>query len=189
MDVPDLGPIEEYIPVPEEFWSFADEQPFKTCTICNKNLLSTGNLYLVEKAYRCGEVVFEYAMCVCCHDQIRNELSQQSLKLIGHYFDEHVNLVERRKKLLAGYDQSVSPWLSHCLITGKKASECNEYQIMTFCASGDLLFTYIPCLVSGEALAAIQNLLSPKTRERLDDFVDEFLGLPPEAKKPTPYIG
>ena len=175
MDAPDLGPIDEYIPIPKEFWSFAEDRPFEHCMVCNKPLLEDGRLYLIEKAYKKSEVVFEYA--------------QQSLRLIDHYFDEHVDLVKRRKGLIESYDEEISPWLSHCLITGKPASECEEYQIMTLCDGEDLLFTYIPCLISGKAMETIQGILSKKTRDRLDGFVEEFLGLPPEAKNPTPYIG
>jgi hypothetical protein len=189
MDAPDLGPIDEYIPIPKEFWSFAGDSPFEHCMVCNKTLQEDGSLYLIEKAYKKSEVVFEYAICIDCHLNLRKELSQQSLRLIDHFFDEHVDLVKRRKGLIESYDEEISPWLSHCLITGKPASECEEYQIMTLCDGEDLLFTYIPCLISGKAMEAIQGILSKKTRDRLDGFVEEFLGLPPEAKNPTPYIG
>ena len=189
MDAPDLGPIDEYIPIPKEFWSFADDGPFKECTVCNIPLLDEGSLYLVEKAFKDSEVVFEYAMCMDCHLRLRQDLSAQSLRLIDHYFDEHVDLVKRREALLRSYNEDISPWLSECLITGKPIDQCEDYQIMTLCDGEDLLFTYIPCLLSGEAMEAIQSILSKKTKERLDGFVDEFLGLPPEAKIRTPYIG
>lgn len=189
MEAPDLGPIEEYVPIPKTFWSFASEAPFERCTVCEKRLLEDGTLYLIEKAFSRSEVVFEYAICVPCHLGLRDELSRQSLRLIDHYFDEHVNLSERRERLLETYSGDVDPWLDSCLITGKPATELNEYQIMTLCDGSDMLFTYIPCLISGEAMEGIQNILSKKTRETLDSFVDEFLGIPPEAKSPTPYIG
>lgn len=189
MEAPDLGPIDEYIPIPKQFWSFANEGPFEKCTMCEKPLRDDGTLYLIEKAYKQSEVVFEYAMCIDCHLGLREELSAQSLRLIDHFFDEHVDLVERRNKLIESYDEEIAPWLSRCLITGKPAEKCEEYQIMTLCDGEDLLFTYIPCLLSGEAMEAIQGLLSKKTKDQLDGFVDEFLGIPPEAKNPTPYIG
>ena len=189
MDTPDLGPIDEYIPVPKEFWSFAEERPFDACSVCHKGLLEDGSLYLIEKAFKKREVIFEYAICIECHLKLREDLSRSSLRLIDHYFDEHVDLTKRRRDLLQNYQEDVQPWLSHCVITGQAAEDCDEYQIMTLCDGSDLLFTYIPCLISGTAIEAIQGLLSKQTRDRLDGFVDEFLGLPPEAKNPTPYIG
>ncbi len=189
MDAPDLGPIEEYIPIPERFWSFATEQPFEQCTMCEADLLADGMLYLIEKAYQRGEVVFEYAICVECQIRLRDELSVQSRRLIEHYFDEHVDLAERRQRLLENYDATTTPWLSHCLITGKPAAECDEYQIMTLCDGTDMLFSYLPALLSGEAIEGIQKNLSKKTQDQLDAFVEEYLGLTPEMKKPTPFIG
>ena len=188
MDAPDLGPIKEYIPIPDAFWSFADEGPFEKCTACGKSLLDDGTLYLVEKAFKNSEVVFEYALCIDCHLGLRDELFQKSLQLIGHYFDEHVNLVERREKLIQDFEAGPAPWIENCLITGKPIDECEEYQIMTLCDGRDLLFTYIPCMISGQAMEDIQQILSRKTRERLDAFVEDYLGVPPEAKLPRPYL-
>ena len=37
-------------------------------------------------------------------------------------------------------------------------------------------------MISDTAVREMEKLLSKKTRERMDDFVDEYFGMPPEFK-------
>lgn len=176
--------------IPKEFWSFAEGQPFRVCVVCGENLLADGGrFYMIEKAYRKGEVVFEYAICLSCQQQLEAELSQQSLKLIAHYFDEHVDWAQIRgiRELSSSRKGTALSGLSRCLITGKQASECAEYHILTACFGENLLES--PCLIGDEAIESIQQLVSRKTRDQLDGFVEEFLGLPPAVKNPVPCFG
>ncbi|WP_168205391.1 hypothetical protein [Bythopirellula goksoeyrii] len=41
-DLPELGPIRSYIPVPEVFHSFMDKKPFSKCLVCTKLFLDDG---------------------------------------------------------------------------------------------------------------------------------------------------
>lgn len=178
------------VPIPEEFWSFADGRPFRACVVCGESLLADGGrFYMIEKAYSKGEVVFEYAICLSCQQQVETELSQQSLKLIAHYFDEHVDWVQIRglRELLPCGDGDAVSGLSRCLLTGKQAAECKEYHILTACFGENLLES--PFLIGDDAVENIQRLVSRKTRDRLDGFVEEFLGLPPAVRNPLPCFG
>lgn len=178
------------VPIPKEFWSFADGEPFRACVVCGESLLADGGrFYVIEKAYSKGEVVFEYAICLSCQQQLEAELSQQSIKLIAHYFDEHVDWSQIRglRELSSSGKDAALSGLSRCLITGKQASECKEYHILTACFGGNLLES--PFLIGDEAVESIQKLVSRKTRDRLDGFVEEFLGLPPAVKNPLPCLG
>lgn len=178
------------VPIPQEFWSFADGQPFRTCVVCGESLLADGGrFYLIEKAHSKGEVVFEYAICLSCQQHLEAELSQQSLKLIAHYFDEHVDWSQLRglRELSSSGKGAALSGLSRCLITGKQASECKGYHILTACFGENLLES--PCLIGDEAVESIQKLVSRKTRDQLDGFVEEFLGLPPAVKNPLPCFG
>lgn len=178
------------VPIPKEFWSFADGQPFRICVMCNESLLADGGrFYVIEKAYNNGEIVFEYAICLSCQQRLEAELSQQSIKLIAHYFDEHVDWPQLRghRELSSCKEVAAVSGLSRCLITGKQASECKEYHILTACFGENLLES--PCLIGDEAVESIQKLVSRKTRDRLDGFVEEFLGLPPAVRNPLPCLG
>ncbi|MFC6998366.1 hypothetical protein [Rufibacter roseus] len=180
---------QELQPIPALLHSYSSGEPFHSCITCDSALLANGSQYLVEKAIRnypeagVQDVIFEYAMCLTCAQQLREELSADSKVNIENYFAEHVNLEARRKALLSLPDpMKLDNWLSHCLVTGKAREDCTEYQIFGQCFGPDLHFGYMPYMLSGEAMDEIQELISPHTREILDDFMDTHFGLPPELR-------
>jgi hypothetical protein len=179
MDLPDLENVPA-IPIPPEFHSFELEGLFRHCAVCNRNLLEDGVQYTIEKAFARGETIFEYAMCFDCVEKMRDELSLQSRKRIEHYFDERVDLAERRTNLLKfPILPNAKLWLNNCVLSGRLIRpESDEYQIYAHCDGGDLLFAYAPYSISGKTMDDIEKLLSEKTRDRLDDFIDEVLGIP-----------
>ncbi len=174
-----------YMPIPEHFWSFETGRPFTTCLICTKDLTADGTQYLVEKAISRGEVVFEYALCMDCRAKLECELSRQSLKLIGNYFGEHVDVIGRARGLLSGMKGDFKPWLSNCLVKGTPIEEATEYQIFGHCDGTDMLFSIFPYAISGEAIEDIVKLLSPQTKGFLDDFTGKYFGVPDGANLPT----
>ena len=188
MDLPILGEISEYIPIPEIFHSFLYEGMFSECCVCDIELLHDGTGYIIEKAFKGDEVIFEYAMCNVCRMDMYEELSKKSLTLIEHYFDERINLVERRQDLLEGYDQSIEPWIDKCILSGKPRMDCDGYQIYADCDGGDLLFSYLPYIISCDSIDEIQELLSLKTRDRLDGFIRDVLNSPFDFKDMPVFI-
>lgn len=172
------------IPVPEIFWSFETEEPIRHCLVCQKDLIESGEHYLIEKAFSQGEVVFEYALCIACHSGLVQELSENSLKLIQNYFEEHVEMEKRRQRIANEFDGTVLPWLSRCMFTGKSVLESNEYQILGMCTGDELVIGDLPHAISGEAIEAIMNLLSDKTKGFMDDFTGKYFGVPTGADLP-----
>lgn len=178
MDLPELPPIDKFKPVPSEFHSFELDGVFENCCMCDTYLLEDGVQYIIEKAFSNKETVFEYAMCFKCREKFNEELSSQSLKLIEHYFDERIDFAARRQKLmqLPGVDHQA--WVNTCLLSGKTIQPESEYQIYAQCDGPDLLFTYMPYAISGEEIESLSKSISKETRERLDDFIDDVLGVP-----------
>ena len=174
-----------YIPIPESFWSFETGRPFTQCLVCAGDLSGDGTQYLVEKAFSHGEVVFEYALCMDCRATLEGELSRQSLKLIGNYFDEHVDVIGRARRLLNDGNGDPKPWLSQCLVKGTPITESTEYQIFGHCDGSDMLFSIFPYAISGEAIEDVVKLLSPQTKGFLDDFTGKYFGVPDGANLPT----
>ncbi len=189
MHLPDLGILNEYVTVPKVFHSYASGRPFERCICCEKNLLKNGTQYVIEKAIRqypgfgATDVIYEYAMCIECTTVMRNALSSDSIRVIENYLSSRVNLVERRKRLLAQSGKDVNTWLSNCLISGTAMKDSVEYQIYAHCDGGDLLFTYLPYMVSANALQELDGLISSETKEVLGDFIDNHFGLPPQYKE------
>lgn len=175
MDLPPLGPV-PFVPIPEVFYSAETGQPFGKCISCNCELGGDGTAYLIEKGFVKGETAFEYAMCFGCHQGLATELSPASMKRIEHYFGERIDLVNRRKEIVERDPANWEEWISHCVLSGKPLGD--EYQIYGQCDGGDLLLAYLPYAICGEELENIAQILSKETRERIDDFVDDFLGVP-----------
>lgn len=184
MDLPPLGPINEFIPVPPDLWSFANEGPFERCSVCDCDLQEPGVVYLIEKAFQGKEPIFEYAMCDACCVNLRNELSVKSLELINNYYDEHVDLAARRERLLEAHGLDHKPWLDQCVIKKRAIRPDEEYQICALCSDKDLLFTYMPVCISGEAVEDIVKLLSDETLGVVNDFMGQHFGAPDSSDLP-----
>lgn len=186
MDLPPLIITHEYVEVPEVFWSDASTGRFENCLVCERYLLEDGTRYLIEKAFRSyrgfesRDTVFEYAMCEECRLQMQEEMSAESRERVDQFFTDHVDFVERRKKLLASGDLQSKPWLDRCLITGEPTSDMEEYQVYCECDGAHMLYSYLPYAVSGAAIDQIVALLSNPTIDSLRGFVDRHLGVPPE---------
>ena len=171
------------VEVPPVFHSFLEEGPFTKCTVCEAPLDEDGTQYLIHKAFHREEVIFEYALCLPCRARMQEELSAESLERINAYMDQY-DMEARSEEMLADRGPDVSAWLSNCLITGRPVDEADEHHIYAFCDGPDLIFSGLPLAIIGDVNEELNELLSQKTRDRLDGFVDEQFGLPPELKQP-----
>ena len=180
---------QHYIEIPPAFHSDETSAPFERCLGCDSYLLENGTQYFIEKAYRrypgysTQDTVFEYAMCLDCFTQLQEAMSEESMQRVRSYFDERVDLFDRRSALLEKNSLQVEDWLSECLVKGTPISEMNEFQIFGHCDGNDLLFTLFPYAIGGDAIDEISTLLSNKTLGEIDGFMDEHFGLPPELRK------
>ncbi len=167
----------EYIPVPEELWSFETGAPIQSCALCNCDLFTEGKNYLIEKAFKSNEVIFEYAMCTECREKLSGELSEQSKKLIDHYFSEHVDFEQRRLECLEAYGLDYARWVERCLVKDKPRSKCREYQLYAWCIDRDIVFTGMPYMLSSDCIDDILELLSEETLGVINDFSNKVFGV------------
>ena len=189
---PDREPlmIDEVTDIPSIFHSFSEKQAFKNCISCNVQLVETDTEYLIEKAFRrypgfdTQDVIFEYAMCLNCAERMRQELSRESLRNIQDFFDQRVDFYGRRQEMLYEHALDCEAWLDRCIVTGKPRAELQEYQIYGHCRGDRFLFSYMPYMISDEAMDSMAGLLSEKTQGEIDRFIDDNFGLPPELKQP-----
>jgi len=179
-----IDPEEKFfsIPIPKIFHSFFHEGMFPSCNVCDKGLLQEGVSYFIEKAYQKREVAFEYAMCDECRMAMGEELSLESMMNLANYFMEHGDLLARREHLIANFDNNIKPWINECLFTGKLRSECESYQICAECEGTNLIVSFLPFMISEDAVEDIQKLISKKTRESFDKFIRDVLNPPVDFK-------
>jgi len=173
--------------MPEPFRSSETGEPFERCIRCGRSLFRDGAPYLVEKAvrrvpaYDATEVIFEYAMCFGCSEALWKLFSEESLRNIDAWFAAAVDFEERARRL-AEMPPDVSAWLAQCMVKGTPVSEMTEYQIAGVCMGDRLILSHLPCLIGGKAMEEMSACLSAATKDELDGFADEFLGIPPELR-------
>lgn len=176
------------VPLAPEFYSFATGQPFERCVTCNTYLLQPGTQYLIEKAIirypgaGVTDVAFEYAMCLPCAGKMRQSLSAESLNRLEKYFATHADFDSRQKLMEQPAKPEAREWIAKCLLTNTPRSEETEYQLIAHCDGTHMLLGVAPYMISGKAADKLSELLSSKTKDILDDFIDEHFGLPPELK-------
>lgn len=183
MDNFDIYNIKSKIDIPKTFKTFISEEYFQNCISCNKYLLKDRTLYVIEKAIKDNYVEFEYAMCMDCAEKMRKNLSSLSLERIAKYFEEHINSFDARNLLIEQKFTTIDDYLSTCLINGSPVNRLNEYQIFAYCEGDKLLLSYFPYMISHEAIEEMQELLSPQTKDELDNFTRKHFDLPPEWKE------
>lgn len=188
---PEENPREHYPDIPEVFRNEEGEY-FDHCISCNNELLESEESYIIERAikkYRklnTSIVIFEYAICIQCATKMNARLSEESLKNIQKFMSTKVRT---STSIFSKLDQAetfnYTELLDKCLITGKNIDDdaVSEYQLIAHCEGNKLIPWEFPFMISGEALEEISELLSEKTRDELDDFIDDHFGLPPEWKE------
>ena len=172
----------EFMPIPKVFFPFLEDEPFQTCAVCQRQLLTPEVDYLIEKTYKGAEVICEYAICLDCGQDMSTELSAESMMRIRAHMEERVDLLDRGKRLTEASPDQIEPWLENCVLTGTRQEDTDVYHICGHFRGPDLVLSIYPFMICGAAMNDMAVLLSKKTKETLDDFTDKFLGMPPEYK-------
>ncbi len=176
--------------VPKIFCAEKTGKEFENCSLCG-NKFDVQSIYIVEKAFKKNrqsgkhELIFEYALCNKCQENMRQELSEESLKSIGMYYKLYVDFEKRYNKLIEkNPPDNLNDWISHCIITGKPISEQEEYTIGAQIYNNELIFSGLPFALGAKALEEMQELLSKKTKDFLDGFQKEIF--PPDIREKIP---
>lgn len=190
------------VPVPKLFRSVEKGGAFARCVDCERDLLATETPYLVEKALRGSETVYEFAICMECRDSLEERLSRESRDRVARFFLVHVRGIlsrearirmaveeERERWLRAAEPQAADagplllPWLDRCVLFGTAAEQCGERVVLALCQRQELLVGSMPWMIGEPALEQFQGILSKQTREELDGWKDEHMGTPPEFEE------
>lgn len=172
--------------IPEELYSYNTGQPFDKCSDCGRELIKSGELYVIEKAFRqydgysAKDVVFEVAICMHCAERIKDELSEESVANMMLFFEE---------MMANGQQLPQGDTLSQCVVTGRKKAELPGYQINALCQGGQLSPLQPPYLVSTAVLDEMNDVLSDSTRDFLEGYSQKFVGPTPESYIGTPDGG
>lgn len=151
-------------------------KPFSECSVCGSTL---SGLHFIEKAYHRNlgdeehSVIFEYAICQSCKQNMLQEVSRESMMRMQAFMMEHQEDLEEMME--AEED------LQHCTFTGQSLQEMDEYHVVAVIKNGQ---TEMPPMIFGTHIMEVyQNLLSEKTKEFFDGFYDDFIDIPPELAR------
>jgi len=110
--------------------------------------------YLIEKAIRtydgfeAKDVIFDYAICMDCADQMRKEISKDSWNSMMVYFQENIDITMR----LEMSNQSPEENIKRCMIKQTSAEHSREYQVLVQCKGKKYNMQNPPYMISVEAM-------------------------------------
>ena len=176
--------------IPDEFYSYETKALFDRCIECHKYLLEEGTEYLIEKAIRtydgfeAKDVVFDYAICMDCADEMRKEISKDSWNSMMRYFQENLDLAMRQEMS----NHSPEDNIKRCMIKNTRAEDCREYQVFAQCNGKKINMQNPPYMISGEVMEELLPLLSKKTVDEMNGFFDKHFSPDPSFFEPTPKL-
>lgn len=161
--------------------------------MCGTHLLDSGGVYMVEKAIKGTDVLYEFAVCISCSSNTQQKMSEDSAEAIKGFFSDNVDLHTRSMELQERYDDfDAEGWLDACIVTGKRRADLKEYTIYGLFRNDQILTGEFPFMISAEALIMVSSLLSSETKDEMGRFGDDNLGIPPEFedlfRKRTPVL-
>lgn len=162
-------------PIDERFKDSETGDFIDHCLVCSKELVVSESEYFIERIFRMlptmemVEPIFEYAMCKTCAENMRNDLSKESMKNIESYFLGNL----QKNEFKASHTE-------HCLMTNKPIIESTEFSFHAHCKGDKMLESIFPYAISDKAMDEISELLSQETIDQLDDFKGKYFTGPPE---------
>lgn len=139
--------------------------------------------YIIEKALKPGDTIYEYAICFECVEKSRHRISRESMGKMELFFSERVKPLEHRANMIQKFDLDYRFWLDHCVVHGTPIEEMLEYQIMAHCHGPYMVFSVFPYCIGEQAADELVSLLSASTLRELDDFGEELIDIPPELRE------
>ncbi len=177
------------IEIPKVFYSDAEEQPFHHCVMCGKDLMASGEEYMIEKVFKTYpghdfvSTIFEFAICMECHHKMQSSMSAESLQNIQRYYDDLIRQRGSNSVMIDLNTFDINQWLSKCFFTDKPVSEMEEYQVVGVFKGDKLLLNQVPMVMGNEVMEEMSELLSEKTRDEMNGFREKYLGPPPEISE------
>lgn len=165
--------------IPPIFYNTVKDLPFSNCSKCDRFLLDGSMEYLVEKICIPNDVLYEFAICQYCIEQLHQEISKESMQNMQAFqnkqmnkgfqiIDDYLNLnIERIKKVLTNKQPNIS------------YESCN---IIAYFKGNAISPTMPAVCVSTQILENMQDKISKKTRDNFDDFTDFLGGVPPDLE-------
>lgn len=176
------------IDIPPVFYPYESQEPFKECLVCGADLSLGDKDYFIEKAirnhveYGVKDVVFEYAICSECAENMQKSMSQESRQNMQNYFLKHEEFMHKMQRYQMGEGESLDDLLSRCSITGDSVDQMGEYMINGHFRGGKMVATTMPYIIGSKAMDELSELMSNETLGEMNDFMGQYFGGPTELE-------
>ena len=174
--------ITRFLDIPELLHSVEKDAPFANCLKCGASLLTTNRRYIIKKVFRSNEVIIEMAICLQCGEgEASDGMSENSARSLKQFIEHRIDF-QRRIELMSHVNEteSLKPWFERCLFSDKPSGMFTEFEIVALCRGPRVQRDFYPALISAEATEELSAVLSPETRDWMDDFVGDNFGMPSE---------
>jgi uncharacterized protein YlaI len=174
-------------------WLISEEtgEPFRHCIHCQLPLDEIDAPWLVNKEYRGGECVLEYAICQHCRNDVAARFSEASKSAVRKFLEEEIDWAGRIEALMD--EPSIDRHLAECIRCHAPREMLKGFGISAqFDASGDLLRGPLPLLMCDDCTARLRERFSPESLVVWQRFLAEHFPGPPddsEASQDTGWTG
>jgi hypothetical protein len=199
--------------IPKLFYSAYSDEPFDKCVDCHRELTDEV-IYVVQKHFVADETVFEMAICFECNQDLNKRLSEESKNAIQQFLEERSSEVQRKLPEAERSDDkeedvdndfdswfdSIEPvpeateFLNACAYCGMERDSCHRHAISGVFQGGSVIVhdmaefnLHWPMLICEKCVEATNDLISEKTRDEWNRFVEHHFDGPPglEVDWPT----
>jgi len=163
-------------------WTDSEEtgEPFSHCMRCKEVLGAEKEPWLINKEYRNGECVLEFAICQPCRLAVTNQLSSHSRETVRDFVEKEIEPGEEVAK--PGCAEDLSGRFDACVSCGRKREELSCFGISAlFDRRGPILAGPLPLLICQDCTAKMTSNISSHSRDVWGKFLGDHLEGPPDG--------
>ena len=174
--------------IPEEFYPFESTEPFSECKVCGLDLSLGTTDYFVEKAvknnitYQVKDIVFEYAICSACAQNMQKSISTESMENMQAFFSNQQLFMSKIKAHQQGEGEPIEELLSKCSLHNDPITEMSEYMMLGHFRGDKMIASTMPYILGGRAMDQLSEIMSNETIDEMNRFKSEYFGGPIELE-------
>ena len=174
--------------IPQAFYPFESNEPFKECMVCGIDLTLGTTDYFVEKAvknnvqYQVQDIVFEYAICSACAQNMQQSISKESMENMQAFFTNHQTFMSKIQAYQQGKGEELDIIISKCTLYGQSIEQLSEYMMFGHFRGDKMIATTMPYIMGGKAMDELSELMSNETIDEMNRFKNEYFGGPAELE-------
>jgi len=173
---------------PHWLLSLETGEPFRHCIHCRLPLDEIDASWLVNKEYRRGECIREYAICQRCREDAATIIPNACLHAVREFLETEIDWRARAEELQQ--EDSIEGHLARCIRCHTPREALDGFSLSAqFDSHGRLMRGPLPLILCNDCSAHLRERLSPATLEAWQRFLAvHFAGPDHDENPPTPGL-